>query len=371
MVKIDKRKTTILEKKLAKTIEQLNNEIKKLPAHARRRNDEKNRRFFFIVLTVISLIGIASFGILGWLSVAMLPALSTLIITESGLFASFAIGLSARPLYNTYLWIRDLFSAEKIKIQNKDYDQCWQTLIELRTLALEKNDLSETIKRTLNEATTKYFPFVISDQGSASFKQLSLHEQIQRLQQEKERHPAYIRKKSDQPIFDKSLLCAIAISFVGLGLYTIAFAMLGAAPALMVLGPLLPFFLAHTLMVVLLAAGPITITSLLCTAYFSLRDLFSSAEIKAENKHCAQLEKTIDELKELAYKKIRLDEKINSKLKRDERCLAPPTGEQGNTEKLAESTENKIYVYKLFKKLTVPANEIAPVDTIIIKLVNT
>ncbi|WP_342219587.1 hypothetical protein [Rickettsiella endosymbiont of Miltochrista miniata] len=359
MAKIKQQKITELQKNLAKKIKQLKDEIKKLPAYVRRKKDEKNWETFFLTFAFISLTGIMIFGTGGWLAVAASGALLTLIIVESGLFLSLAIGFSAWPVYNVYLWARDLLSAEKIKSQNKDYDQCHKNLIELKALAAEKNYLSAKINFKLNNAI-KCFPSGLFAQENANFAQLGLTDQIHRLEQQKKKLPAYSRKQKDKHIWDKIFRYSAAISCAGLGLYAIAFIMTAGASASIVMGPVFPVLVIIEAINVLIIIGPVLVSSVLHASYLCIRDLFSSAEIKAKNKEYAQLKKTISELKKLDKQDSQLDEKINSKLHELEDTKPSQTSDEKETTKnLSVNTENKKneYVYKLFQEPIVPANE--------------
>lgn len=232
MEKIEQQTIAEFKKKLAKKIKQLEDEIKTLPAYARRKKDEKNWETFFTITAFIALAGIYIIGIAGWLVVAVTGTLLSFILVESGLFLSLAIGFNAWPLYNVCLWARDLFSSEKIKSQNKDYDQCLKNLIELKGLAAEKNGLSAEINFKLNNAI-KCFRSEFFAQRNIEFTQLDLNKQISRLEQEKKNHPAYSRKQKDKHTWSKIFQYSAATSCAGLGLYAVAFIMMmGAPPAL-------------------------------------------------------------------------------------------------------------------------------------------
>ncbi len=310
MAKIKQQKISELQKNLTKKIKQLKDEIKVLPAYPRRKKDEKNWETFFVTFAFISLTGIMIFGT-GWLAVAASGTLLTLIIVEAGLFSSLAIGFSAWPMYNTYLWIRDLFSSEKIKSQNKAFDQCHKNLLELNALAAEKNYLSAKINFKLNNAI-KCFPSKLFAQENADFAQLGLTDQIQRLEQQKKNHPAYSRRQKDKENWVKIFRYSAAISCAGVGFPLAFFMMPGLWP--LISGPLFPVLVVTGPIIVLLIVGPVTVSSLLHASYLLVRDLLSSAEIKIENKQYAQLEKAITELKKLDKQQSQLEEKIESKL---------------------------------------------------------
>jgi hypothetical protein len=78
-----------------------------------------------------------------------------LVIVGSGLLSSLAIALSAWPLYNAYIGIRDLFGSEKIKNQNKDYDNLQENLHELKELFFEKRSLSEKQAKLVKQIESK------------------------------------------------------------------------------------------------------------------------------------------------------------------------------------------------------------------------
>jgi hypothetical protein len=149
MEKFAQQTITKPERSLAELIKRLADEIKKLPAYARRKKDEKNWETFFTIFAFIALAGIIIFGSGGWMAVAVSGALLTLIIVESGLFLSLAIGFSAWPIYNLYLWTRDLFSSAEIKAENKQYAQLEKTIAELKTLNKQQNKLDEKINSKL------------------------------------------------------------------------------------------------------------------------------------------------------------------------------------------------------------------------------
>ncbi|WP_395497045.1 hypothetical protein [Rickettsiella endosymbiont of Litargus connexus] len=338
MSPFNQQKKTTLEKNLAKQIKTLEYEVNTLPAASRRKKDKKNSETFFIVFAITALIGVIIFGLGGWLTVALLGTVLSVIIVESVLLLSAATRFFALPLYNPYLWTRDLFSAKKIKIQNKEYDQCCKNLIELKELAAEKNYLSTKINFKLNNLI-KCFPFKLFVQGNADFMQLGLKDQLQRLEQQKKNHPTYSRKQKAEQSWNKIFQYSAITSCVGISLYAFAFIMLLMASTPISLGPLLPFFVTSTSMVAMLIAGPVTLSKLLHGAYFWMRDLFSSAEIKAENKQYAQLEKTINELKKLEQRQSQLNVKINNKLKEFSDTLTPTIDEKGMTENLPNNLE--------------------------------
>lgn len=353
MVKIKQQTITELQKNLAKKIKQLKDEIKNLPAYSRRKKDEENWENFFTFFAFSALVGIVIFGTGGWLAGAASGTLLTLIIVEAGLFSSLAIGFSAWPMYNTYLWIRDLVSSEKIKSQNKDFDQCHKNLLELNALAAEKNYLSAKINFKLNNAI-KCFPSGLFAQENADFAQLGLTDQIQRLEQQKKKLFAYSRKQKDKKnwvnIFLSSALASIMVGMI----YLLGAIIVGAFyPAIMVSYPIAYFSIAAAILI-----GPSVVNPVLHMAYLWIRDLFSSAETKDENKKYAQLEKVIAELKKLDEQDSQLDASINSKLQIPVDVLTQTTDEQVKEEFL-EFPENKKpeYVYKLFPEPITPANQ--------------
>ncbi|MEN9450914.1 MAG: hypothetical protein RJA83_1532 [Pseudomonadota bacterium] len=313
MEKFAQQKITELEKNLAKKIKNLRHAITTLPAYARRKKDKKNWETFFTVFAFSALVGIVICGTGGWLAVAVSGTLLALIIVESGLLLSLAIGFSAWPVYNIYLWTRDLFSSEKIKNQDKHYDQCQKNLLELKELAAEKNYLSEKIYIKLNYAI-KRFPSAISTQGIADFVQLDLRDQIQRLEQKKKNYSTYSRIQKDKKNWGKVMQYSGMFSLIAVSIFFIGFVMLAAAPVTILSGPVFPVLVVTESILALLVVGPVAVSSFLHVSYLFARNLFSSAAIKAENKEYAQLEKTIAELKKLDKQDSQLDEKIQSKL---------------------------------------------------------
>jgi hypothetical protein len=365
MEKFKQQKMTALEKNLAKQIEALEHGIPTLPADARRKKDEKNWETFVTIAVFIALAGIYIFGAGGWLAVAITGTLLTLIIVESGLFLSLAMGFSAWPLYNLYLWTRDLFSSEKIKAQNKDYDRVQNNLNELKELAAEKNYLSSEINFKLNDAV-KCFPSEIFAQDYAGFAQLDLKDQIHRLEQERKKLPAYFRKQKDKDRWANIFNYSAMTSGVGLSLYMMALIMTMAGPPTILLGPVFPVLVVIEAILALIIIGPVMVSSVLHATYLCIRDLFSSAETKTENKEYAQLKKAMSELKKLDDKQSKLDEKINSKLEHAEQNFSQVKDAEVETKKLIENTKHKEkeYVYKLFQEPTTPANETMPVSQI-------
>lgn len=360
MKKLAQQSITELKKKLAKKIKQLEDEIKTLPAYDRRKKDEKNWKTFSAIIALTALAGIYIFGIAGWLAAAATGTLLTLIIVESGLFLSIAIHLNAWPLYNIYLWTRDLFSSEKIKSQNKDYDQCHNTLIELKKLATKKNDLSTEISFKLNKAI-KCFQSEFFSQRSIEFTSRDLNDQIYQLEQEKKKHPAHSRKQQAKHHWSNIFRYSAMVSVMGVEIYFFGVILMSTT---LLWGPIVPVLMIMEAVLALLIIGPIMVSSLLHGTYLWMRDLFSAAEIKAENKQYAQLEKTIAELKILdkqQSKLDKLDEKITRKLHELGGVnLVQTTEEQEKAEKPFEFPEEKkseCVAYKLFHKPSDPANQ--------------
>lgn len=145
MAQLNQQKLTEFEKKLAKKISLLNKKIKKLPAYSRRKKDEENWQDFFTFFLFIALAGIVIIGTGGWLAVAASGTLLSLIIVESGLFLSIAIVFSAWPLFNAYLWIRDLFCSAEIKVENKQYAQLKKVIADLKNLDEQVSHLDQMI----------------------------------------------------------------------------------------------------------------------------------------------------------------------------------------------------------------------------------
>lgn len=313
MKQYKQQKITKLQKNLADKIRQLKDEIKNLPAYVRRKKDKKNWETFFTIFAFAALIGIVICGTAGWLAVAVSGTLLALIIVESGLFLSLAIGFSAWPVYNIYLWTRDLFSSEKIKSQNKHYDQCQKNLLELKELAAEKNYLSKKINLKLNNAI-QCFSSKIFAQESGDFVQLDLRDQIQRLEKEKKNYSTYSRKQKDKKNWGKVMQYSGMFSVIAVTIFFIGFVMLAAAPVTILSGPVFPVLLVTESILALLIVGPMAVSSFLHVCYLFARNLFSFVPTKVENKEYAQLEKTIAELKKLDKQNSQLDEEIESKL---------------------------------------------------------
>lgn len=358
MEQFKQQKITELQKKLVKEMERLKEEIIKLPAYVRRKKDEKNWEIFLMAFALAALVGAIIFGVGGWMAVALSGTLLALITVESGLVLSIAIGFSAWPLYNAYLWIRDLFSSEKIKNQNKDYDQSHKNLIELKELAAAKHYLTTKIDIHLKNAI-QYFPSILSG-PETDFAQLGLKDQIQRLKQQKKKFPAHIRKQKDKQIWSKIFQYSAMISCASLALYAIIFIMMaGVATSSILLGPLFPALVIIEAIVGLLIVGPVTVSSVLYTSYLGIRNLFSSAEVKNENKEYAQFEKVINKLKKLDEQQIRLDEKVRIKLECVDGNLAQTTHKKEIVENHSENPKNGIdkYLYRLFQEPAAPANQ--------------
>ncbi|WP_342146198.1 hypothetical protein [Rickettsiella endosymbiont of Aleochara curtula] len=313
MKQFEQKKTTAIKSNIAKKIKLLGKKLKTHPAHARRKKDKENWETFFTVSVFIALAGTMIFGIGGWLAVAASGTLLSLIIVESGLFSSLAMGFSAWPVYNTYLWMRDLFSSEKIKSQNKDYDRCHKNLLELKELVAEKNYLITKINAHLKNAI-QCLPPNLSSQEETDFLQRDFSSQVSYLEQKKKKLPAYSRRQKDKENWAKIFTYSFMASCAGMGLYAVALIMMMGGPPAILLGPIFPGLLIVEGIFALIILIPVIIGSVLHAAYLGMRDLFSSVEIKAENKQYAQLKKTIAELKKLDKQQSQLDASINSKL---------------------------------------------------------
>ena len=340
------------QKILTKQIERLEDEIKKLPAYARRKKDEKNWDTFFTYFLFTALVGIVIFGTGGWMAVALTGALLTLIIVESGLFLSIALGFSAWPLYNAYLWTRDLFCSEKIKNQNKDHDQCQKNLIELKELAAKKNYLSEKINCKLNKAI-QCFPSKFFTQKNIDFWQLDLNDQIQQLEQKKQTHPAYSRKQKDKENWSNVFSYSAIVSVLGIGIYFTGFIMMAGIPITLLAGPIVPVLGIIEAIIALIIVGPIAVSSGLYAVYLLIRDLCSASEIKTENKQYANLEKTIAKLKKLDEQQNQLDASIISKLEIESELPSTPE----NLSDPIENVKEEYVQYKLHQSSTVSANQ--------------
>ncbi len=121
----------------------------------------------------------------------------SLVIVELGLFLSIVLGLNGKFLYNTFLWLRDVFASQKIKNQNKDFDQMDNQLRELERLAAKKSFLMSRINYQFNDVL-QWLPSKFSAEENIEFEPLSLKEQIQRLAQTRRELPAYKRRKKDR-----------------------------------------------------------------------------------------------------------------------------------------------------------------------------
>ncbi len=357
MKQFEQKKTTAIKSNIAKKIKLLGKKLKTHPAHARRKKDKENWETFFTVSVFIALAGTMIFGIGGWLAVAASGTLLSLIIVESGLFSSLAMGFSAWSVYNTYLWMRDLFSSEKIKSQNKDYDRCHKNLLELQELAAEKNDLITKINAHLKNA----IQCLLSSQEETDFLQRDFSSQVRYLEQKKKKLPAYSRRQKDKENWAKIFTYSFMASCAGMGLYAVALIMMMGGPPAILLGPIFPALLIVEGIFALIILSPVIIGSVLYAAYLGMRDLFSPVKIKAENKQYAQFKKTIAELKKLDKQDSQLDTTINSKIEGMDGNLAQTTDDQ-KTGKFCDSlqinaTKNNINWINYKPLFSVPSNQ--------------
>jgi Zn-dependent protease with chaperone function len=141
---------------------------------------------------------------------------------------------------------------------------------------------------------------------------------IKALEVIQENHPAYIRKQKDKKNWAKLFLYSEIGALVGIGIYFIAFIMLGSLlSASLFLGLVIPpLFLLVAISISILIV-PLVINSVVYGAYLGLRNLFN-AEIRSENKQYNKLEKIIHELEKLSEKKDDLDSLIKHKLEESE-----------------------------------------------------
>lgn len=296
MLQFNWKKIIELEERLAKKIKRLADEINQHPAARRKKQDEINREDFSTVFLLAGLMGIIIFGA-GWLVVALSGTLLSLIIVETGLFSSMAIGFNGKPLYNAYLWIRDLLSTEKIKNQNKDFDQIYKQLLELEALAAKKSVLIARINYQLNKAL-QWLPSKLFSEAKNELEQLPLKEQIQKLEQKRQTLPAYRRREKDRRVSNeinehwKFYLLGAVFGNVILILVLLVY------PPLVLLAPS-TMALLFIPIAIALAFGPIIVSNIMRMTYLWMRDVFSSPEIKAENEQLTQIEKTIDKLFDL------------------------------------------------------------------------
>lgn len=314
MEELSQQELIEFEKNLVKKIKLLKGKIQKLPAYIRRKKDEKNRQNFFTYLFFIILSSIAIF-VSEWLAVAVSEGIS-LIIAGPGLFLSIAIGFSGKILYNACLWIRDLFSSEKIKNQNKEFNQINKQILELEKLAAKISRLIAKINYQLNNAL-QWLPSKLLNEKSTEFKQVSLKKYIQRLNQKKENLPAYARKEKDEFISDEineywKNYMFVLIFIKGLFIFIILM-----YPPIALLIPFTTVLLFIPV-VFIVAFGPIIMSNIMRVTYLCMRDLFSSVDIKAENKQLAQLEKVIAKLLDLENQLQQITSVILSKLEQVE-----------------------------------------------------
>jgi hypothetical protein len=297
-------------KKLTSKIQQLNSDLKQHPARDRKKADERNRETLLVVLLVITLTGILIFGA-GWLAVALLGTALPIIIVESGLFLSVAVGFSSGFLHKAYIGIRDLFASEKIKNQNKDYDSLQKRLVNIKKLLFVETVLSGKIDTQLNEV----IQLTAIKQRNPDFLNLSLKDQISQLKEGKQNHPAYERKLKDKKNWFKLIRYAGITSIMAVCTSFISILMGGGLSFFpLLIGPVFPAVAMIESMLILILIAPIAVSSLLYGSYLLVRDIFSPPKIKAENKEYAQLEKIIDKLDKLSRQQDALDLIIENQL---------------------------------------------------------
>lgn len=311
MYTLKSKKITELEKRLAEKIRLLKERVKSLPAYSRRKEDEKNRQDFSTVFLFLTLMGIMFFGS-GWLVVALSGTILSLVIVELGLFLSIGLGFSGDALYNTFLWLRDVFASQKIKNQNKDFDQMDSQLRELERLARKKSFFKARINYQLNYVL-QWLPDKFFAKESVEFEQLPLKVQIQRLEQTRRELPAYARRKKDQQVSDKIKQCweYYLLGLVFLSVIIIFFELF-CPPIILLIPPIAVLLLIPIGIAV--AFGPLIASHIGRMSYLLIRDVFSSTAIKTENKQLTQLERVLDILVALENQLEQTVKKIIDKL---------------------------------------------------------
>lgn len=299
--------------------------------------------------------------------VAVSGTILSLVIVESGLFFSIGLAFSGRPLYNAYLWLRDLFSSEKIKNQNKDFKGTQHQLLELEKLAEKKSGLIEKINYQLNKALNSFPNKFFSEKKDIEFQKLSLKKQIQQLQQKRQELPAFSRRKKDQQISDEinEYWKYYMLGLVLLGTIIIFIELLYPPICLLVPPTMVLLFIP---IAVAIAFGPVTVSNIVRETYLFLRNLFSSTAIKAENKQLIQLEKTIDKLTGLEIQLKQITKTILSKLGLTDVLI--PSAELNKAQSFSEDSKNisdrdNHHQYRpLFSEVpVVPANQ--PVNDVL------
>ena len=332
-----------LEKKLAKKITLIKKQIQTLPAYSRKKLDQKDRESFASVCLFAALIGITIFGS-GWLVLAVSGTMLSLVVVNSGLFFSLLLGSNGRTFYDIYLGLRDLFSSEKIKNQNRDFDQTQHQLLELEKLAAKKSVLTRNINYQLSKALQS-LPNKFIDEENTQFLQLSLKEQILQLIEKFGEHPAFKRREKDQQVSDtineywKYYMLGIMFACMIL----ILFELVCPVSILLLIPPTMALLFIPIGLVI--AFGPITLSNIVRETYLLIRDLFSSTVIKAENKQLSQLEKAIDELIDLESQQKQIAEVISSKLE-------PANVLRQNTEVNKVHSSEELNKYSVEKKDT-------------------
>lgn len=311
MQKLSQHELIELKKSLIKKIQLLQASIKQLPAYPRRKKDEENRQSFSTAFLLAAFLGIVIFSS-GWLLVAASLTILSVAIVESGLYLSIALGFIGKPLFSSYLWLRDVLSSEKIKNQNKDFDQMDNQLRELEKLAAKVSFLMTRIDYQLNDVC-QWLPSKLVVNENTEFKQLSLKEQIIQLEQIRRKLPAYARRKKDQQVSDKINECwkyySLGLLFIGI---ILMLTLLLYPPITLLVTPTMALLFIP--MALTVAFGPILASNIANMTYLFIRDLFSPAAVKTENKQLTQLEKAIDKLIDLENQLKHIAKAILNKL---------------------------------------------------------
>lgn len=340
-----KKNSSELERKLFNKIKQLKYEIITQPAYPRKKNDVENRKIFDAIFIIAGLAGIIIFGA-AWFAVALLGTVLSIFIVETGLLLSLSMCLGGGFFHRIYIGVRDLFSSEKIKNQNKDYDNLKKDLTYLEELFLEKTFLSKEINTQLGYVIQ--LTFVI--QKNTDFLRISLKEQIEQLEQKKKNHPACVRKMKDKANWQKLFRLSNLISFMSVNIYFIGFIFIGAPlTSTLLISSIVPVILVAESILILILIMPIVINSLVYAVYLFIRDTLSAHEIKTENKEYDQLEKIIDKLKALSKQQVTLDRFIEGKLQEPDTDSVEKTQDslssenQSSARSLASNDKHKNY----------------------------
>lgn len=358
-MQFEQQKKTDLKKRLLRKLNELNEQINRLPAASRRKKDKKNRAVFSSVLIIVALVGIIVFGI-GWLAVALLGTVLSVAIIETGLFLSLGMGFGANLLHQVYTGIRDLFASEKIKIQNKVYDNLQKDCLELQALCVEKVILSKKIKTTLNLA--KHLEIAQLDVKDLKSAQFDLNDTLKNLKAKQKKHPVYARRQKDQKNWARIFRYSEMTSLIEIGIYMCALTLGVLFPGSLFLVPVvLSSFAVLTSIAVSIFIGPIAVSSLLYAGYLFIRNALSS-----EHKEYNKLEKIIRKLEKLSQQQDRLDQLIKGKVQDGVNDFEPAevtydknvSAEQASTEKASKP----IYGLSFFKTVSA-TDEVIPAMT--------